>query len=184
VDSLQRIAARPAGKLSGSEINVRHHRWRYGLEELSTEARDFQSAARLLGLSVVIVDVAAEGSIEAAFGKLVELRVGALLLGANILWQQRRTEIALLAAGHAMPTMFWESISVQAGALSSYGPDLPDSFRQVGAYAGRILKGEKPADLPVIQPTKFELVLNLETARTLKLEIPTLLLAIADRVIE
>jgi putative ABC transport system substrate-binding protein len=148
------------------------------------EARDFQSAARVLGLSVVVINVVAEGSIEAAFEKLVEVRAGALLLGANILWQQERVQIALLAVRHAMPTMFWEGISVSAGALASYGPDLLDSFRQTGVYAGRILKGEKPADLPVIQPTKFELVFNLKTAKALRLEIPTQLLAIADRVIE
>jgi putative ABC transport system substrate-binding protein len=149
-----------------------------------TEARDFQSAARVLGLSVVIVNVAAEGSLERAFEKLVELRAGALLLGANILWQQERTQIALLAVRHAVPTLFWEGVAVSSGALASYGPELLDEFRQVGVYAGRILKGEKPGDLPVIQPTKFELVLNLKTARALRLEIPTPLIAIADRVIE
>jgi putative tryptophan/tyrosine transport system substrate-binding protein len=149
-----------------------------------TEARDFQSAARKLGLGVVVINVAAEGSIAAAFEKLVELRAGALLLGSNILWQQERTQIALLAVRHAIPTMFWDSTSVQAGALASYGPDLPDQFRQVGVYAGRILKGEKPAELPVVQPTKFELVFNLKTAKALRFEIPASLLAIADRVIE
>jgi putative tryptophan/tyrosine transport system substrate-binding protein len=148
------------------------------------EARDFESAGRLLGLSVVVINVVAEGSIEAAFEKLVELHAGALLLGANILWQQERVQIALLAVRHAMPTMFWDGISVSAGALASYGPDLLDSFRQTGVYAGRILQGEKPADLPVIQPTKFELVFNLKTAKALRFEIPTQLLAIADRVIE
>jgi putative ABC transport system substrate-binding protein len=149
-----------------------------------TEARNFQSAARVLGLSVDIIDVAAEGSIEAAFEKLVKLRAGALLLGANIQWQQERTQIALLAVRHAMPTLFWERIAVAAGGLASYGPDHLDEFRQIGLYAGRILKGVKPADLPVIQPTKFELVLNLKTARALRLEIPAQLLAIADQVIE
>jgi putative tryptophan/tyrosine transport system substrate-binding protein len=149
-----------------------------------TEARDLQSAARALGLSVVVIDVTAEGSIEVAFEKLVELRAGALLLGSNILWQQERTQVALLAVRHGIPTMFWESMAVPAGALASYGPDFLDNFRQVGVYAGRILKGERPADLPVIQPTKFELVLNLKTAKALRLEIPTQLLAIADRVIE
>jgi putative tryptophan/tyrosine transport system substrate-binding protein len=125
-----------------------------------TEARDFQSAASRLGLSVVIINVTAEGSIEAAFKKIVELRAGALLLGANILWRQERMQIALLAVRYAVPTMFWESTAVQAGALASYGPDFLDADRQVGVYAGRILKGEKPADLPVIQPTKFEFVLR------------------------
>src|SRR5262249_29978348 len=108
-----------------------------------SEARDFQSAARALGLSVVVVNVATEGSIEAAFEILVDSRAGALLLGANVLWQQERTQIALLAVRHAIPTMFLESIAVAAGGLASYGPDLLAMFRQLGVYAGRILKGEK-----------------------------------------
>jgi putative tryptophan/tyrosine transport system substrate-binding protein len=149
-----------------------------------TEARDFQSAARILGLRSFVVNVKAEVSIAAAFEKLVELRAGALLLGANILWQQERTQIAMLAARHAMPTLFWESKSVQAGALASYGPDFQDGYRQIGMYAGRILKGENPAFLPVIQPTKFELKFNLKTAKALGLTIPPNLLALADEVIE
>jgi putative ABC transport system substrate-binding protein len=163
-------------------INVPDNADPVGRRFNETEARDFQSAARALRLSVVTINVAAEGSVDAAFEKLVALRAGALLLGGNILWQQERTQ--LLAVRHAVPTLFWESIAVPAGALASYGPDFLENFRQVGVYAGRILKGEKPGDLPVIQPTKFELVLNLKTARALKLEIPTSLLAIADRVIE
>jgi len=128
--------------------------------------------------------VATEGGIDPAFEKLAAVHAGALLLGGSVLWQQERTQIILLAVRHAIPTLFWESVAVPAGALASYGPDLLDAYRQVGLYAGRIVKGEKPGDLPVIQPTKFELVLNLKTARALRLEIPTSLLAIADRVIE
>jgi putative tryptophan/tyrosine transport system substrate-binding protein len=130
------------------------------------------------------VNIRTEGSIAAAFEKLVESRAVALLLGANILWQQERKQVALLAAQHAMPTLFLDSTSVQAGALASYGPNIQDSFRRVGMYAGRILKGENPADLPVIQPTKFELMFNLKTAKELGLQIPPNLLAIANEVIE
>jgi ABC-type uncharacterized transport system substrate-binding protein len=174
----------PAAVPIATFINVPDNADPVGRRFNETEARDFQSAARALGVNVVTVNVAAEGSIDAAFEKLAAVRAGALLLGSNILWQQERTQIALLAARHAVPTMFWDSIAVPAGALASYGPDVLDAFRQVGVYAGRILKGEKPGDLPVIQPTKFELVLNLKTARALRLEIPTSLVAIADRVIE
>jgi putative tryptophan/tyrosine transport system substrate-binding protein len=145
-----------------------------------TEARDFQSAARVLGLRVVVIDVRAEGSIAAAFEKLVELRAAALLLGADILWQQERTQIISLAARHEIPTMFWDRASATAGALSRYGPDVFETYHIVGIYTGRILKGEKPADLPVVQPTKFELVINLRTAKALGLTVPPTLLALAD----
>jgi putative tryptophan/tyrosine transport system substrate-binding protein len=155
-----------------------------GLRYAETEARDFQSAARGLGLSVVVIDIKAEGSLAAAFARLVERRAGALLVSSNIFFSQERTQLILLAARHRIPTMFWDSRAVPAGALASYGPDQLDAYRQVGVYAARILNGEKPGDLPVQQPTKFEFVINLKTAKALGLTIPPNLLALADQVIE
>jgi putative ABC transport system substrate-binding protein len=133
---------------------------------------------------VAVHNVANESEIAAAFAMLVEQQVGALLLSSSILFQRRRDQIIALAARHAMPTMFWDSASVPAGALSSYGPDFPAIFRQAGLYVGRVLKGEKPADLPVVQPSKFEFAINLKTAQQLGLIVPPTLLAIADRAVE
>ena len=122
--------------------------------------------------------------IAAAFAAIVKEQVGALLISSDALLTRERGRIITLAARNALPTMFFQSASVEAGGLASYGPDLPGQFRQVGLYAGRILKGERPSELPVVQPTKFELVLNLKTAKTLGLEIPPAVLVLADRVIE
>jgi putative tryptophan/tyrosine transport system substrate-binding protein len=155
-----------------------------GLRYAETEARDSQSAARGLGLSVIVIDIKAEGSLAAAFARLVERRARALLVSSNIFYSQESTQLILLADRHGIPTMFWDSTAVPAGALSSYGPDLFDVFRQAGVYAGRILNGEKPGDLPVVQPSKFEFAINLKTAKALGLTIPPNLLALADEVIE
>src|SRR5262249_16731780 len=155
-----------------------------GARFAETEARDFQFAARALGVPVVPINITTEGSLASGFSRLVEQRAGALLISSSIFYQQERNQPILLAARHAIPTMFPDSTSVLAGALSSYGPDMVDAFRQVGVYAGRILNGEKPADLPVVQPVKFELVFNLKTAKVLGLEVPPTLLAVADKVIE
>jgi putative tryptophan/tyrosine transport system substrate-binding protein len=105
-------------------------------------------------------------------------------MGAELFLQQQRTQMILLATRHAIPTMFAETVSAGAGGLFSYGPDLLDLFRQVGNYAGRILRNEKPADLPVAQPTKFELVINLKATDALGLTIPETLLATVDEVIQ
>jgi putative ABC transport system substrate-binding protein len=150
------------------------------------ETRDLQSAARILGLPMLIMNVGTESEIAAAFENLTAQRAGALLLSVGIFFQQTRKQIIALAARHAMPTMFWDDASVTAGGLASYGPDFPSGYHQAGLYVGRILKGEKPADLPVVQPTKFEFAINLKTAkaRALGLMIPPTLLAIADTVIE
>jgi putative tryptophan/tyrosine transport system substrate-binding protein len=155
-----------------------------GLRYAEAEARDFQSAARGLGLSVIVIDIKAEGSLADAFARLVERRAGALLVSSNIFFSQERTQLILLAAQHRIPAMFWDSRAVPAGAIASYGPDQLDAFRQAGVYAGRILNGEKPGDLPVQQPTRFELAINLKTARALGIDVPPTLLAIADEVIE
>jgi len=148
------------------------------------ETTELQSAARVLGERLLILNVATGSDVAAAFSVLIEQRAGALLLSANNLFQQARGQIISLAAHHAMPTMFWDSMSAAAGALSSYGPNIASAYHQTGLYAGRILKGEKPADLPVVQPTKFALAINLKTAKTLGLTIPPNLLALADEVIE
>jgi putative tryptophan/tyrosine transport system substrate-binding protein len=150
----------------------------------ATELRDFQSAANALGLRGIPIELATGDHIPAAFSQLVEQQAGALLIGSNILFWQERTQVILLGARYAIPTMFWDSTSVGAGALSSYGPSLTNAWRQVGLYAGRVLNGEKPADLPVVQLTAFDLTLNLKTAKILGLEVSPTLLAIADRVVE
>jgi putative ABC transport system substrate-binding protein len=106
------------------------------------EVRDLQSAARILGMNVIILNVSTEGDVAEAVKKFAEQRVGAILLSSNLIFQQERSQIVLLAARHAIPTMFWDNASAEAGALSSYGPDFANAFYQVGVYAGRILKGE------------------------------------------
>jgi putative tryptophan/tyrosine transport system substrate-binding protein len=122
--------------------------------------------------------------IEAAFGTLVQRRMGALVTGNDVLFSTRYEQNAALANRHAVPTIFLWREFVTAGDLASYGITHAEPYRQVGSYVGRILKGEKPADLPIQQPTRFELVLNQRTARALGLTVPPTLLATADEVIE
>jgi putative tryptophan/tyrosine transport system substrate-binding protein len=151
-------------------------------KELQT--RDLQEAARTLGLQVQVVNAGTEAEIDAAFANLTKLQVGAVVLGAGTLFTRQTQQVVTLAARHALPTFYQYREYVAAGGLISYGASLADSYRQTGVYTGRILKGEKPADLPVLQPTKFELVINLKTAKALGLTIPPGVLAIADEVIE
>jgi putative ABC transport system substrate-binding protein len=139
------------------------------------------AAARDLGRQVIILDARSERDYEATFTTLVHRQVGALIVGANPF---NPNTIVELAARYTMPTIYPRRDYVEVGGLMSYAADYADVFRQAGIYTGRILKGEKPADLPVMLPTKFELVINLKTAKTLGLEIPPMLLAIADEVIE
>jgi putative tryptophan/tyrosine transport system substrate-binding protein len=148
------------------------------------EMRDVQSAAAMLGVRLLVLNAAFAPEIEAAFATLVAQHVGALLIGASTPLDAARTQIIALAARHAIPTMFFYSPAVPEGGLLSYGSDVAEAFRHAGTYAGRILKGEKPADLPVVRSVKFEFVINLQTAKTLGLTIPETLLATADEVIQ
>jgi ABC-type uncharacterized transport system substrate-binding protein len=143
-----------------------------------------QTAARGFGLQLVVLSAAIENDIDAAFATLVQQRANALLVNTDSFFLTRRNQFVALAVRHAVPTIHDLREFTAAGALASYGTDLADAYRQGGVYVSRIVKGEKPADLPVIQPTKFELVINLKAAKALGLDVPASLLARADEVIE
>ena len=147
-------------------------------------ARDLLAAARVIGLKVEILKASTDRETDAAFASAVQARTGALLVEADTLFIARIERVVALAAHHEIPTMYQLTEFVVAGGLISYGTSLIANWRQIGLYTGRILKGEKPGDLPVIQATKFELVINLKTAKALGLQIPDRLLALADEVIE
>jgi putative ABC transport system substrate-binding protein len=151
-----------------------------------TEAttRDAERAAQAMALQIKIVTASTSGEIHAAFERLAPERPDAVFVGSDPLFTSRRVQLATLAARHGLPASFASRDNVEAGGLMSYGTNLNDAFLQNGLYAGRILKGEKPADLPVVQSTKFELVINLSTAKALGLEVPAMLLARADEAIE
>jgi putative ABC transport system substrate-binding protein len=148
------------------------------------ETKGMQDAARSLGLQLHVLDASTEGEIDAAFEKLIELRAGGLLVSVDAFFISQRDQIAALAARHAVPAIYGLREFAAAGGLMSYGTDLADAYRQVGTYAGKILKGAKPADLPVQQVARVEFVINLKTAKTLGLTFPITLLGRADEVIE
>jgi len=152
--------------------------------DAQTQLRDVEDAAQSLGLKLVVEKAGTEFEFETAFADLARQKVGAILVIADPFFTSQRVEIAALAARYAMPAVFELREYAAAGGLMSYGPDLADGYRQGGVYAGKILKGQKPAELPVEQPTKLGLVINLKTAKALGLQIPDKLLARADEVIE
>jgi putative ABC transport system substrate-binding protein len=146
--------------------------------------QNLQHGARAKGVKLHILEAGGESEIDAAFDTLAELHIGGLILGPDSFLNSRREQLIRLAAGHAVPVIYDFRENTAAGGLISYGPSLTGTWRQVGIYVGRILKGEKPGDLPVQQPTTFELVVNLMTAQALGLTVPPSILARADEVIE
>ena len=149
-----------------------------------SETRGAEAAARALGRQSVVLNATSEHDLNVAFATLGQRHVGALLVGPDNFFTSRRDQLAALAARYAVPTMYGDRQYAVAGGLMSYNSSLTDIYRQVGVYTGKILNGEKPADLPIQQPTKFELVINLKTAKALGLTVPSDLLVAADEVIE
>jgi putative ABC transport system substrate-binding protein len=143
-----------------------------------------QSAAKTMGLSLEVLTAGTNREIDDAFARAVQQRVEALAIARSQFFLARRIQLTTLTVRHALPTIFSSGKFAEVGGLMSYSPNLTDQFRQAGIYVGRVLKGEKPADLPVMQPTKFEFVINLQTASTLGLTVPPTMLALADKVIE
>jgi putative ABC transport system substrate-binding protein len=203
-DGLVASFARPGGNLTGLSILVRElmPKRLELLAEMVPQAgaiallvnpsnpnaeriiREVQEAARAKGVQLHVLKAGTEGEIDAAFASLVELHAGALVVAADPFFNSRREQLVALAARHAVPAIYeWREFAT-AGGLISYGTSLSAVYRQVGIYTGRILKGAKPADLPVQQPTTFELVVNLNTAKELGITVPPSVLARVDEVIE
>jgi putative ABC transport system substrate-binding protein len=148
------------------------------------QGEDTETAGRAVGQRLIVLRATSEREIDAAFATLVERRAGALLVTSSPFFVTQTHYLVTLAARHSLPAMWFRRELVEAGGLMSYGTSTAETYRQLGNYAGKILSGAKPADLPVIQSTKFEFVINLQTAKALGLEIPPTLLARADEVIE
>jgi putative ABC transport system substrate-binding protein len=152
--------------------------------ELEIELREIEAAGRTLGRQILVMKAGSEREFNALFGTMVQAGAGALLVRGSPLFLTRRRQLVALAARHALLASYPSRDYVEAGGLMSYGPDITDAYRRVGIYAGRILKGEKPADLPVEMATKFNLAINIATAKAIDFDIPPMLLARADEVIE
>jgi putative tryptophan/tyrosine transport system substrate-binding protein len=152
--------------------------------ESGADLQSLQQAARTINQRMLVLNASTESELAAAFETLIQQQSKMLLVGNDVFFNSRRDQIVALAARHAVPTIYFQREAVKAGGLMSYGASIPDIYRSVGVYTGRILKGEKPADLPVVQPTKVEMVINLLAAKALGLTIPPTLLVLADEVIE
>ena len=148
------------------------------------QLKDLQAAASTLGVNVEAVRASSEQELEGVFASLPQRRIGAVLITADGFLISRRDRLVALAARHAMPTMYPMRQYADAGGLMSYGANLPAGCRECGIYVGKVLKGARPGDLPVLQPSTYEFVINLKTAKTLGLEVPAKLIALADEVIE
>jgi len=149
-----------------------------------SQRKDVTEAARIVGVKIHIVDAGSEGDFNGTFATLLQLKAGALLVSADVLFLSRRDQLVALAAYHKIPAIYFQREFVLAGGLMSYDSSLADAYRQAGVYVGRILKGAKPGDLPVVQPTKFALTINLKTAKALGLTVPMIMQMTADEVIE
>jgi len=167
----------PAARLIGVLVNPTN-------SSTAVLLKDLHVAAQALGVQVHVLNVSAERDFDLAFSTLLQLRASALVIHPDAFLLSRSEQLAALAVRHAVPTIFQDRAFVAAGGLMSYGGSTADSYRLAGVYTGRILKGGKPADLPVQQVTKFELIINLKAAKALGLTIPDKLLALADEVIE
>jgi putative ABC transport system substrate-binding protein len=152
--------------------------------EVAPQLADVQSASRAAGQPILILNASNESDVDTAFASLAQHRADALLVTNDAFLFNRRDHIVAMAARNALPTIYDRREYADAGGLISYGPNYVDAYRQAGIYAGRILKREKPGDLPVVQATKFELVINLKTAKALGVQLPDRLLALADEVIK
>ena len=152
--------------------------------EFEAKSRDLEEAAHAIGRQILMVNVANEREFHAAFAKVAQVGTGGLLIGSSPFFLSQRRQLVALAGRYALPTMYNQREYAETGGLISYGPSQTDAYRRAGVYVGRILKGEKPGDLPVELGTKFELVINLATAKAFGIEIPPTLVALADEVIE
>ena len=167
----------PTATLIGVLVNPKY-------PDSATQLEDIEGAAHEIGAQIRTVNASSEQEIDAAFASLSQQGVGALVSGVDPFFDTRRDQIIALAAHHAVPTIYAQRVYALAGGLISYAPSFAEAYRQAGIYTGRVLKGEKPADLPVMQATKFELVINLKTAKALGLKVPVSMQLLADEVIE
>jgi len=158
--------------------------WNGGASRAATYIPDLQAAAQSIGVEVEFQKASTNAEIDATFADLVQKRTDGLVVESLFLFRDRRPQILTLAARHAIPVIYGGRADAEAGGLMSYGPNATDNSRQWGIYVGRVLKGEKPADLPIMRATRFELLINLQTAKTLGIEVPPTLRALADEVIE